>query len=195
VDEVAGGIIRLLLSNPTLVLFIVGLVTAAISMWLTHRRNRQLTAADVWGALLNHFLLLSVGVSYLYNFVMHSVFGDFTAEIIGWEQSPFQLEVAFASLGFSIVGFLAFPKHRNRLVKLAALLGPAVFLWGAAGGHIFQIVASGNLAEGNAGTVLYTDILLPIVGFVFYWGYARALGPRRTHDRTVPALTADSAAA
>ena len=160
----------LLLSNFTVTLFVLGLITAGFGM-LRARRHGRLTASVVWGRLLDHFLLLSVGVSYLYNFVMHSVFGDFTAEIIGWDQSPFQLEVAFASLGFAAVGFLGFPRRQGWMVKLAALLGPALFLWGAAGGHIFQLITAGNEAQGNAGSILYTDILLPIAGFVFLWGY------------------------
>lgn len=168
----------LLLSNFTVTLFVLGLITAGIGM-LRARRHGRLTASVVWGRLLDHFLLLSVAVSYLYNFVMHSVFGDFTAEIIGWDQSPFQLEVAFASLGFAAVGFLAFPRRQGWMVKLAALLGPALFLWGAAGGHIFQLLTAGNEAQGNAGSILYTDILLPIAGFVFLWGYVATGRPER----------------
>ncbi|WP_106816946.1 DUF6790 family protein [Microbacterium timonense] len=170
-ETVIANVITLVLSNFTVTLFVLGLLTAGIGMLRLRARRGRLTAADVWAKLLDHFLLLSVGVSYLYNFVMHSVFGDFTAKVIGWDQSPFQLEVAFASLGFAAVGFLAFPAGRPWLVKLAALLGPALFLWGAAAGHIYQIVTTGNQAEGNAGSILYTDILLPVIGFVFLWGF------------------------
>lgn len=179
-DEIIGMTIEIVMSNFTVVLFLLGLVTAGFSMLRTKRGTGTLTSRQVWGALLNHFLLLSIGVSYLYNFVMHSVFGDFTAQIIGWDQSPFQLEVAFASLGFALVGFFAFPRRQGRAVKFAAVLGPAAFLWGAAGGHIFQIITTGNIAPGNAGSILYTDILLPIAGFAFFWGYARAVHRGRT---------------
>lgn len=179
-ESVIANTITLVLSNFTVTLLLLGLITAGIGMLRRKRRTGELSPADVWEKLLNHFLLLSVGVSYLYNFVMHSVFGDFTAEIIGWEQSPFQLEVAFASLGFAAVGFLAFPDRQGWVVKLAALLGPALFLWGAAAGHVYQLVTSGNQAQGNAGSILYTDILLPVVGFVFLWGFVAAV--RRERD-------------
>ena len=169
-EAVLTDLTTVILSNFTVTLFVLGLITAGIGM-LRARRHGRLTASVVWSRLLDHFLLLSVGVSYLYNFVMHSVFGDFTAEVIGWDQSPFQLEVAFASLGFAAVGFLAFPRRQGSMVKLAALLGPALFLWGAAGGHIYQLLTAGNEAQGNAGSILYTDILLPIAGFVFLWGF------------------------
>jgi hypothetical protein len=44
------------------------------------------------------------------------------------ENSPFQAEVGFASLGFAIVAFLAFKGSFN--MRLAALIAPACFLWG-----------------------------------------------------------------
>lgn len=151
--------IVLILSNMTVTLLVVGLVVAAIlALASKHRREH----GYVSGAFLNQFLLFSVAIGYLYNFVVHSVFGDFIAKEIGWDQSPFQLEVAFASLGFSLVGFVAFSRQRSLLVKFVALLGPAVFLWGAAGGHIYDIITSGNLAPGNAGSILYTDVALPL---------------------------------
>lgn len=177
--ESIGTVIEALLSNFTVTLFVLGLLTAGVGIWRIRRRDGLVTSADVWGRLLDHFLLVSVGVGYLYNFVMHSVFGDFTAEVIGWAQSPFQLEVAFASLGFAAVALLAFPRRQHAVVKLAALLGPALFLWGAAGGHLYQLATTGDAAQGNAGSILYTDLLLPLVGFVFYAGFVRASASRR----------------
>jgi hypothetical protein len=73
------------------------------------------------------------------------------------------------------VGFLAFPRHRELLLKLAAVLGVTPFLWGAAGGHIYQMVANGDHAAGNAGTILWTDLLLPALGLAAVWAHHRAL--------------------
>ena len=163
--------ITLIFSNMPVTLFIVGLITAGIISLASRHRHEP---GFVSGAFLDQFLLLSVGVAYAYNFLMHSVFGDFTAKVIGWAQSPFQLEVAFASLGFAVVGFIAFSRRRSLLVKFVALVGPAVFLWGAAAGHIYQIATTGNTAEGNAGSILYTDILLPLIGFGLLWWHGAA---------------------
>jgi hypothetical protein len=44
-----------------------------------------------------------------------------------------------------------------------------LFLWGAAVGHIYQIIHARNFAPGNAGVILYTDVLIPIFGFVLLW--------------------------
>jgi hypothetical protein len=114
-------------------------------------------------AVLAWFLFFSIGVSFFYNFVMHVFFGDLAASFIGWANSPFQAEVGYASLGFSAVGFLAF--RGGWQVRLAAVLGPALFLWGAAIGHALDMIHSQNFAPGNAGVIFWTDILLPIFGF------------------------------
>lgn len=54
--------------------------------------------------------------------------------------------------------------------------GPACFLWGAGLGHVYQIATTRNTAPGNAGTILYTDFLLPAIGFALLW-LARRAGP------------------
>jgi len=48
-------------------------------------------------------------------------------------------------------------------------VGPVLFLLGAAGGHIYQIVNADNFAPGNAGVILYTDILIPLIAFALLW--------------------------
>jgi hypothetical protein len=51
--------------------------------------------------------------------------------------------------------------------RLAAVIGPAVFMLGAAGGHIYQIATHGNYASGNSGLLLWMDIIIPLAGFLF----------------------------
>jgi hypothetical protein len=157
------------LSNFTLLLLVLGLVVAAIALL---REPRPWPTVMVAEALLSTYILFSIGVSYLLNFVLHVFFSEMTAGYIGWPDSPFQLEVGFASLGFAAIGFLAFKGGAE--VRFAAILGPAFFLWGAAGVHLYHIVSQQNFEPGNAGMILYTDILLPIIGFALLWLRARA---------------------
>lgn len=156
--------IGFVLGNFTLTFFVIGLVFSAVSL---ARRPAPRTAPVVVEALFKWFLFFSIGASYLYNAVMHTVFAEMAASFIGWANSPFQYEVGFASLGFAAVGFLA--TWRSFDMRLAAILGPALFLWGAAGGHIYQMITAHNFAPGNAGIIFWSDILLPIIGFVFLW--------------------------
>ena len=158
------GVIRFVLSNFTLTFLVIGLVASGVALL---RAPKPLAAPVVVEALFAWFLLFSIGVSFFYNFVMHTFFGEMSAKFIGWANSPFQLEVGFASLGFAVVGFLAF--RRSFDLRLAAVVGPALFLLGAAGGHIYQMVSAGNFAPGNAGIIFYTDILIPAFGTLLLW--------------------------
>jgi len=157
------GFLLFVLGNFTLTLLVIGLATSCVSLLRAPVRS----APIVVEAFLKWFLFFSIGISYLYNAVAHVAFGRMAAQLIGWADSPFQLEVGFASLGFAAVGLLA--PWRSFDMRLAAILGPTLFLWGAAGGHIYQIVVAGNHAPGNAGVILYTDILLPVIGLGLLW--------------------------
>lgn len=78
-----------------------------------------------------------------------------------------QAEVGFASLGVGIAVVIAF---KARLpFRFATLIPPWSFSLGAAGGHIYQMIAAHNFSPGNVGQVLPIDILMPIIGFLFLW--------------------------
>jgi hypothetical protein len=156
--------IRFALSNFTLTFLVAGLLASAVAL---ARAPRPITTPALVEALFAPFLLFSIGFGFLYNGVMHTVFGEAAARFIGWEDSPFQTEVGFASLGFAAVGFLAF--RRGFDLRVAAVVGPAVFLLGAAGVHVRHMVVEGNYAPGNAGVIFYTDILIPLIGAALLW--------------------------
>lgn len=152
------------LSNYSLTFLVIGLVFAAVAV---ARAPKPVGGAMVVEKLLCWHVFWVVGVCHFYNFVMHAFFGGMAARFIGWEDSPFQFEVATASLGFAVVGFIA--AFRSFDLRLAAITGPAIFLLGAAAGHAYQMVTAHNFAPGNAGVVFYTDILIPLFGFALLW--------------------------
>lgn len=161
-----GTILRLVLSNYPVTFLVLGLICAVVSLVC---QPKPLTRHVVFEKLLAYYCLSAVGFFYIYNFVMHVFFGEFAAKYIGWADSPFQLEVGFASLGFGVVGLLAFRPDFG--LRLAANVGPACFMWGAAAGHVYQMVVHHNFAPGNAGTMFWADIFLPIIGFFFLAGW------------------------
>lgn len=159
-----ADLIAFVMGNFTLTFLVLGAVAGLIAAW---RRPEGPTRANVAEALLAYFILFTIAVAYFYNFVFHVFFGELAAGFIGWANSPFQAEVGYASLGFAAVGLLAFKGSCS--VRLAAILGPALFQWGAAAEHIRDLLATGNTAPGNAGIMLYSDILLPVIGFALLW--------------------------
>ena len=153
-------LIRFLLTNYSLTFLLIALLSAGISIIRHKQIANRFYIADT---LLAYFCLFVVGFCHLYNFVMHVFFSKMAASFIGWQTSPFQKEVGFASLGFALVGFIAF--RRSFDVRLAAVAGISMFLWGAAGGHIYQIVVHHNFSPGNASITLWSDCFLPVIGF------------------------------
>lgn len=156
--------IAFILSNFTLSLFVLSLMFVAVALWYTPKPIDRAHLVDI---LFAYFLLFNVGLSYLYNFVMHVFFGDMAASFIGWAQSPFQLEVGFASLGFGVVGIISYWAGLG--FRAATILAPSFFLWGAAGGHIYQMVAANNFAAGNAGIIFWSDIFIPVIGLTLLY--------------------------
>jgi hypothetical protein len=166
--------VTFVLSNFTLTFLAIGFIAAGIAL---ARAPKPLTHALVAEKLLAWHVFFAIGAAYFYNFVMHCFFGETAARFIGWADSPFQFEVGMASLGFSVVGFLA--AFRSFDMRLAAILGPSIFTLGAAAGHVYQMVTAHNFAPGNAGVIFYTDIVIPLIGFALLW-WSRRTGVKRT---------------
>lgn len=166
-------LIPYLLSNFTLTFLMVGLLFSAVAI---ARAPKLVSQPVVIEKLLSWFVFWTVGIAYLYNFVFHVFFGEMAARFIGWSDSPFQLEVGTASLGFAAVGFLA--AFRSFDLRLAAILGPAIFSLGAAVGHINQMITAHNFAPGNAGVIFWMDILLPVFGAALLWSSRHTPGHR-----------------
>jgi hypothetical protein len=157
-------VISFLLKNFSLTFLCVGLLVSAVSLLRRPKPVPRVTVAD---KLLADYILYAVGFMYFYNFVVHTLFAATSAAFIGWANSPFQYEVGYASLGFGVAAIVA---HRsNFTARLVAILGPSLFLWGAAVGHIREILRTSNFSPGNAGVVLWTDIFLPVIGFVLLY--------------------------
>lgn len=127
--------------------------------WPIHRK--KLTCYEM---IYRWVALLPLGFAGLYAAFMHAVYPDFTAQQIGWANSPFQFEVAMANLGFGLINVLAFRASYG--FRLAAVIGTTCWLWGDAGGHIYQMMAHHNFAPGNAGSWFWMDILLPLIAII-----------------------------
>jgi hypothetical protein len=162
--------------------FILGLIVAAVQIARLHRR----TAAGVASIFLNTYLLYAIGVAQIINFVMHSFFGDYAAKTIGWAQSPFQLELAFCSLGLGVAAILVHGQRTGLTSKLAVVLATAIAGYGAAGGHVYQLIVNHDHAANNSGLLLIMDIVISTAGLVFViW---TALARRRAARAAQPAV-------
>ena len=96
-----AGLIRALLSNVPVWSLILALLLAALQTRRAWRLDRWAEASLIWIA----FWVLGIGG--VYGFVAHLAFGPFLAEQIGWPNSPFQHEVAYANLTIGILLWLS----------------------------------------------------------------------------------------
>lgn len=159
--------IKFILSNFTLTLFILGILSALLSLI---NKPKPLTYKIILEAFISYFILFNIGISYVYNFFCHVFFAETAAAFIGWANSPFQYEIGYASLGFGIVGIIAFRSGLG--FRAATVIAPTFFSWGAAVGHVYQMVKAHNFAPGNAGIIFWTDILIPLIGlYLIYQQY------------------------
>jgi hypothetical protein len=112
--------------------------------------------------LLQWSLVVNVGVAGLLGAYSHTVRARESAAVIGWPpDNPFQSEVGTANLAFGVLGILCI--WLRGLWWWATTISSGIFLVGAAVVHVQQIAETGNREPGNAGVILYWDILMPLV--------------------------------
>ena len=127
------------------------------------RNRKELSPKKVVETILLYILFINVGLSGLLAFYGHAFLADKVAASIGWATgSPFQFEVAVANLAFGLLGVLCLYFRGD--FWLATGIGYSTFLFGAAYGHIKEMIMSGNHAANNSGLVLYIgDIAMPLL--------------------------------
>jgi hypothetical protein len=160
----SSSLIIFVIGNYFFTFLIIGLIAAGISLL---NKPKPLRTNIVAEAFFSYYLLFTIGINNVVNFFVHVFFGDMAAKFIGWEDSPFQAEVGFASLGVGIAGVIAF--KASLPFRFATLIPPSAFSLGAAGGHIYQMIVAHNFSPGNVGLVLPSNFLIPLTGFVFLW--------------------------
>jgi hypothetical protein len=149
-----GGLI---VSLVPVALWVAAVLAAGIAIWLGPRPTTREVVAD---RLLRYILIFPLGLQSLWAFLCHVFIPEQTAASIGWEPSPFQYEVGVANLGIGLAALYA--AFQGFQARAAVAVMAACFLGGAAIGHIRDIALGDNLTPGNAGPILYTDILTPI---------------------------------
>lgn len=108
-------------------------------------------------------LLFSVGCQGVWAFFGHFFMSERVAKHIGWQSNNFQKEIAFANLGYGVLGLLCFLASS---LWLATAIGFTIFSLGAAYVHVRDMLNTKNFALGNAGPIFYIDILAPLTLWV-----------------------------
>lgn len=125
--------------------------------------------------LLRAWVALLIGFLSIWGFIGHVVLADRVASEIGWATgSPFQTELAFASLGLGIAALMTIWLSDHLVTGV--VIAKAVFWYGAAFTHLRDWWMDGNAAPYNVGGPLIGDLIYPTVLLVLL---ARAGPPLR----------------
>ncbi len=144
------------------IFLLMTIFVAILAVLISKFTNKPLDNERIVEIFLLTFLVLSVGIGSIWAFIGHAFISSQVAANIGWAPgSPFQLEVAFANLSIGVLGILCYWIRGN--FWTATVISSSIFLLGAAYGHIINMLQFANYAPGNAGAVLYMDIIGPII--------------------------------
>lgn len=117
---------------------------------------------------LVYYSVILIGFGGIWSFVGHTFMADFVASEIGWATgSPFQTELAFATLGAALVGLMAIWVRDHLITGL--IIAKSVFWLGAAGVHIADAVNHANYSPLNIGAPLIGDIIYPALLLWLLW--------------------------
>jgi hypothetical protein len=126
--------------------------------------NKPKSKGRVVELLLLYQLVFNVGILGIISFLGHTLLPIDAARYLKWLPSPFQQELANASLGFGVIGILCI-WVRNHFWT-ATVIGSAVWLFGDAIQHLYDIFFMKNISEVNTGIVFYSDLLIPIFSVI-----------------------------
>ena len=150
------SVIRAVLSNFPLVCLGIALIVAAVRIARGARGAPLIVAREV--------AFYALGLAGLWGFVFHVFMPQLASSAIGWQPSGFETEVGFANLALAVPGLMC--PWQPRAFLLAVAVAATCFLGGAAANHVYEIVTAHNLAPGNAGTILWTDVAIPLLVLV-----------------------------
>lgn len=151
--------ISIILQNLTIVLVVLAFIFAFFC------KNKASKGFCYW--LLVYLVFFTVGIQGIWGFIFHVFFPNIASSSIGWANSPFEFEIGIANLALGVSGLLSFV-IRKRYFWLACIIFAGVFYFGAGVGHVYQLLVHKDYATDNAGVILYTDLITPILFWICY---------------------------
>ncbi len=151
-----------------IIVIIVGYIGLLLHFYLSKKERNKARFIEL---LYVYSIVFQVGViGFVFGFVPHVLFADAAAQGIGWATgSPFQTEVGIHDGVWGVLAFFCI-KYKNGF-RAAIAIGWALFMFGAAVGHVIESVSHGNFAEYNY-LMIFVDFFvafnLPLLVYLSY---------------------------
>jgi len=148
-------IAQFLSDNWLLSFMIAAIVLALVDIFAHEKKPAE--------SFLLYFLFIIYGLANINAFIWHwsEPLAKKVRAGLGWKFSPFQKEVAAADGAFGILGVLCYWIRGD--FWTATVIGCSFMYFMMGVGHILSLRRNGNKSVLNAGSVLYFDIIFPVV--------------------------------
>lgn len=150
-------------------LIFLALYVLIVGIHITAKR-KVLSKAAISQKLFFYFLVIAVAPPMIISGIGHVFFGEFIAPKIGWDPSPFEIEVGFHDIAWGLLAILAV-KVRGTFCH-ATVLGWSFFMICAGINHYIEVLHVGNFAEYNFVMIFY-DIGIALLGLYFWWKWMK----------------------
>lgn len=149
----------------SMMIILAGFIAAGFHLLISKKPRTRGRVIDI---LLVYSLVFQVGgLGFVFGFIPHVFFADQTAESIGWATgSPFQFEVGIHDGAWGVLGFLSIWFRGG--FRVATGLGWALFMAGAASGHVHQTIANDDFAPYNF-LMIFTDYFVAVMLPLLLW--------------------------
>lgn len=147
---------------PNIGNFLYITVLIPLSAWQHIQIKKTTKKVDRIKIFLWYFVVIIIGFVGIWNFIGHTILADTVAKGIGWPTgSPFQIELAFYTLGTAVAALMTV-WIRGHMIS-ALVISKSIFWYGAAFVHIQDMIINNNYEPLNIGPILIGDILFPTV--------------------------------
>ncbi len=124
-----------------------------------------------WGKnLVLNAVVYMIGWSGIGAGISHIFFGARISRTIGFEKSPYELEVGFADLAYGVAGVIATQFSAD--YWFAVILISSIYRVGCGVGHIRSIIRDKNYAVNNT-AILFVNFVVPAFLVFAYLTWAR----------------------
>jgi len=157
-----------LVANTSIIGFVLAFILAGITCFYKKR-------AFFSEVFIRYLFLIPLGVGFLFYTSFQMFYPDLWARSIGWDTSPYQVDLGFVDFASAVVALIAVWKDYS--FCLAAALMKIFIHTGLAIVRITAIFTVQNFNVGNAGFVLTADILtaISLASCMMFWHHRISL--------------------
>lgn len=156
-DWASNNLYVFIVSHFAFAMFILALILSGIE-WLIQKARHRANCSDI---LLRWLLLLPVGVTSLYLFVMYCIFPNVIGSAESLAIGNVYFSYGIANLCIGLLGVFAY--FHSYGFRAATVFAVTIWLWGNVVGHIIQLAGKNDLGILNVDSWFWMSLILPIL--------------------------------